>query len=104
MAQCFGNVEDKCTKGRQMPIHYSSPEHGFHTITSPLTTQMPQAAGTAYQLKLDETRQGDCAICYFGDGAASEGDFHAAMNLSAVLGGPIVWFCRNNGWVPFWLI
>jgi 2-oxoisovalerate dehydrogenase E1 component alpha subunit len=30
---------------------------------------MPQAAGAAYALKLDETRQGDCVICYFGDGA-----------------------------------
>lgn len=29
---------------------------------------MPQAAGAAYALKLDEQRQGDCVICYFGDG------------------------------------
>jgi hypothetical protein len=29
---------------------------------------MPQAAGAAYALKLDEERQGDCVICYFGDG------------------------------------
>lgn len=39
MAQCFGNVEDDGTKGRMMPIHYSAPEFGFHTITSPLATQ-----------------------------------------------------------------
>ncbi|OWT39448.1 2-oxoisovalerate dehydrogenase E1 component, alpha subunit [Cryptococcus neoformans] len=97
MAQCFGNVDDKGTKGRMMPVHYSSPEHGFHTITSPLATQMPQAAGAAYMLKLDEERQGDCVICYFGDGAASEGDFHAALGMNSVLGGPCIWFCRNNG-------
>jgi hypothetical protein len=30
---------------------------------------MPQAAGAAYALKIDEERQGDCVICYFGDGA-----------------------------------
>lgn len=29
---------------------------------------MPQAAGAAYAIKLDEERQGDCVICYFGDG------------------------------------
>ncbi|KAK1923725.1 putative branched-chain alpha-keto acid dehydrogenase E1-alpha subunit [Papiliotrema laurentii] len=97
MAQCFGNVEDTSTKGRQMPVHYSAPEFGFHTITSPLATQMPQAAGAAYALKLDESRQGDCVICYFGDGAASEGDFHAALGMNSVLGGPCIWFCRNNG-------
>ncbi|OCF62123.1 2-oxoisovalerate dehydrogenase E1 component, alpha subunit [Kwoniella mangroviensis CBS 10435] len=97
MSQCFGNVEDKGTKGRMMPVHYSAPELGFHTITSPLATQMPQAAGAAYALKLDEDRQGDCVICYFGDGAASEGDFHAALGMNSVLGGPCIWFCRNNG-------
>ncbi|WVR08138.1 hypothetical protein IAU60_005184 [Kwoniella sp. DSM 27419] len=97
MAQCFGTVEDKGTKGRMMPIHYSAPELGFHTITSPLATQMPQAAGAAYAIKLDEERQGDCVICYFGDGAASEGDFHAALGMNSVLGGPCIWFCRNNG-------
>jgi hypothetical protein len=32
---------------------------------------MPQAAGTAYAIKLDEERQGDCVICYFGDGTFS---------------------------------
>ncbi|ORX37843.1 Thiamin diphosphate-binding protein [Kockovaella imperatae] len=97
MAQCFGNVEDHSTKGRQMPVHYSDPELGWHTITSPLATQLPHAAGAAYAIKLDESRQGDCVICYFGDGAASEGDFHAALGMNSVLGGPCVWFCRNNG-------
>jgi 2-oxoisovalerate dehydrogenase E1 component alpha subunit len=97
MGQCFGNVDDDSSKGRMMPVHYTAPDLGFHTITSPLATQLPQAAGTAYALKTDESRQGDCVICYFGDGAASEGDFHAALNMNAVLGGPLVWFCRNNG-------
>ncbi|WOO77614.1 2-oxoisovalerate dehydrogenase subunit alpha, mitochondrial [Vanrija pseudolonga] len=97
MAQCFSNVEDDSSKGRMMPVHYCAPDLGIHNITSPLATQLPQAAGAAYALKLDEDRQGDCVICYFGDGAASEGDFHAALNMSGVLGGPAVWFCRNNG-------
>ncbi|CAE6502536.1 unnamed protein product [Rhizoctonia solani] len=51
MAQCFGNEDDKSTKGRQMPVHFSSPDHHFHTISSPLATQIPQAAGVAYALK-----------------------------------------------------
>lgn len=97
MAQCFGNVEDDSSKGRMMPVHYSAPDLGFHTITSPLATQLPQAAGAAYAIKADPEREGDCVICYFGDGAASEGDFHAALNMNATLGGPCIWFCRNNG-------
>jgi 2-oxoisovalerate dehydrogenase E1 component alpha subunit len=39
-----------------------------------------------------------CAIAYFGDGAASEGDFHEAANLAAVFHAPVVLFCQNNGW------
>jgi 2-oxoisovalerate dehydrogenase E1 component alpha subunit len=39
--QCFGNCEDE-GKGRQMPIHYGSKDHYFVTISSPLTTQLPQ--------------------------------------------------------------
>ena len=35
---------------------------------------------------------------YFGEGAASEGDFHAAVNFAAVLGAPVLFMCRNNGW------
>lgn len=38
------------------------------------------------------------AACYFGEGAASEGDFHAALNFSATLSAPVVFICRNNGW------
>ncbi|ELU44706.1 branched-chain alpha-keto acid dehydrogenase E1-alpha subunit [Rhizoctonia solani AG-1 IA] len=94
MAQCFGNEHDKSTKGRQMPVHFSSPDHHFHTISSPLATQIPQAAGVAY----DPARRGkDVSVCYFGDGAASEGDFHAGLGMASVLGGPSIFICRNNG-------
>lgn len=37
------------------------------------------------------------AACYFGDGAASEGDFHAALNIAAVRKCPVLFLCRNNG-------
>lgn len=92
--QCFSN-KDEPAKGRQMPVHYGSAAHNIMTISSPLATQLPQAAGTAYAYKLDKS--GRCVICYFGEGAASEGDFHAALNFASTLGGPCVFFCRNNG-------
>lgn len=41
MNQCFGNVED-LGKGKQMPVHYGSKSLNFVTISSPLTTQLPQ--------------------------------------------------------------
>lgn len=36
--------------------------------------------------------------CYFGEGAASEGDFHAGLNMAATRGSPVVFVCRNNGY------
>lgn len=59
------------TAGKQMPVHYGSRRLHFVTISSPLTTQMPQAVGAAYAYKRENN--GLCVVCYFGDGAASEG-------------------------------
>jgi len=66
-----------------MPVHYGSPEHHFHTISSPLGTQIPQAAGAAYALKRTPGREKSCVICYAGEGATSEGDFHAGLNSAS---------------------
>lgn len=95
MNQCYGNNLDY-GKGRQMPVHYGSKELNFVTISSTLATQMPQAAGAAYAYK--RAQNGNCVICYFGEGAASEGDAHAAFNFAATLECPVIFFCRNNGY------
>lgn len=39
-------------KGRQMPVHYGSRPLNFHTISSPLATQLPHAVGAAYAMKV----------------------------------------------------
>lgn len=93
MDQCYGNVAD-AGKGRQMPVHYGCKELNFLTISSPLATQMPQAVGAAYALK----GKNKVVIVYFGEGAASEGDAHAAFNFAATLECPVIFFCRNNGY------
>ncbi|BFM10550.1 thiamine pyrophosphate-dependent dehydrogenase E1 component subunit alpha [Simiduia litorea] len=95
MNQMLSNSKD-LGKGRQMPIHYGCNALNYMTISSPLATQIPQAAGYAYAQKLDG--QQACTLVYFGEGAASEGDFHAGMNMAAVLKCPTVFFCRNNGY------
>ncbi|KAJ8297248.1 2-oxoisovalerate dehydrogenase subunit alpha, mitochondrial [Rhodotorula toruloides] len=112
MAQVFSTASDIATKGRQMPVHYGSREHHFHTISSPLGTQLPQAAGAAYALKRTPGRENSCVVCYAGEGATSEGDFHAGLNsasperfaaneadgdvdaVASVLGGPLVYVVR----------
>jgi 2-oxoisovalerate dehydrogenase E1 component alpha subunit len=95
MDQMFSNEKDP-NKGRQMPIHYGAKELNFMTISSPLGTQIPQASGYAYGQKMAGLPA--VTICYFGEGAASEGDFHAGLNMAAVLHCPVIFFCRNNGY------
>ncbi|XP_078097808.1 2-oxoisovalerate dehydrogenase subunit alpha, mitochondrial isoform X1 [Mustelus asterias] len=95
MAQCYASARD-VGKGRQMPVHYGSRDLHFVTISSPLATQMPQAVGAAYAYKVSQEDR--AVICYFGEGAASEGDAHAGFNFSATLECPIIFFCRNNGY------
>jgi 2-oxoisovalerate dehydrogenase E1 component alpha subunit len=73
-----------------MPVHFGSPEHHFNTISSPLSTQIPQAAGAAFALKRMKDRKENVVVCYFGEGAASEGDAHAGMNMAATLKCPVM--------------
>lgn len=54
------------------------------------------AVGSAYAVKRENLNR--AVICYFGEGAASEGDAHAGFNFSATLECPIIFFCRNNGY------
>jgi len=95
MNQMFSNEKD-LGKGRQMPIHYGSNELNYMTVSSPLGTQIPQATGYAYGQKLQGLDE--VTLCYFGEGAASEGDFHAGLNMAAVQEAPVIFFCRNNGY------
>ncbi|TPX18811.1 uncharacterized protein E0L32_011490 [Thyridium curvatum] len=101
MSQLFANKNDP-GKGRQMPVHYGSKKLHIHTISSPLGTQIPHAAGAAYALKIqrmqDPSAPPRIAVVYFGEGAASEGDFHAALNIAATRSCPVVFVCRNNGY------
>ena len=48
------------------------------------------ATGYAYAMKRAGT--GNCVICYFGEGTASEGDAHAAFNFASTLEAPVVFF------------
>jgi 2-oxoisovalerate dehydrogenase E1 component alpha subunit len=68
----------------------------FGPICVPVATQICHAVGVAMGLRLDGSDA--CALAYFGDGSASEGDFHEGANLAAVFGAPAILFCQNNGW------
>lgn len=68
--------------------------HGARLLLT--TLSLPAAVGAAYAAKRANTNR--IVICYFGEGAASEGDAHAGFNFAATLECPIIFFCRNNGY------
>ncbi|CAK4033548.1 related to pyruvate dehydrogenase (lipoamide) alpha chain precursor [Lecanosticta acicola] len=101
MSQLFATKDDP-GQGINMPVHYGSKEFHIHTISSPLATQIPHASGAAYAVKMQDmqnpTEEPRVVACYFGEGAASEGDFHAALNIAATRACPVLFICRNNGY------
>lgn len=91
----FCNSRDSIL-GRQMPNHFGSRQYNIVNVSSPIGTKIPHAAGCAYAMKLQKEKS--VAICYFGEGATSEGDFHVGLNFAAVRKAPVIFFCRNNGY------
>ena len=69
------------------------------TPAVPIASQIPHATGMAWADKLRHGDETDRAfLCYFGDGATSEGDFHEGLNFAGVFDTPNVFFCNNNQW------
>lgn len=91
--QMFGDAQDLIL-GRQMPNHFGARRLNVVTVSSPIATKIPHAAGCAYAMKIEGEKQ--VAISYFGEGATSEGDFHVGLNFAAVRKAPAIFFCRNN--------
>ncbi|WP_394347930.1 pyruvate dehydrogenase (acetyl-transferring) E1 component subunit alpha [Halorussus salinisoli] len=66
------------------------------TVAVPIATQIPHATGASWASKLKGEEK--AFLCYFGDGATSEGDFHEGLNFAGVFDTPTVFFCNNNQW------
>jgi 2-oxoisovalerate dehydrogenase E1 component alpha subunit len=77
-----------------MPVHYGSQDLNICTVSSPLCTQLPQASGAGYKYRINGENK--IAVTYFGEGAASEGDFHPALNFASTLRCQTLFYCRNN--------
>ena len=91
----FADAQDPA-RGRQMPCHPTARGVRYVSMSSVIGTQISQAVGAAYALKLKQTRA--AAVAFFGDGATSSNDFHAGLNLAAVWNLPLVFGCANNQW------
>ncbi len=63
-------------------------------MSIPVGSQIPHATGIAWGMKLKNKKA--VTLCFFGDGATSEGDFHEALNFAGVMNVPAIFVCQNN--------
>jgi 2-oxoisovalerate dehydrogenase E1 component subunit alpha len=74
----------------------------FHLYTIVIGNQVLNATGYAmgqrFESKVGDAATGEATICFFGDGATSQGDVHEGFVWAAVYDAPVVFYCQNNQW------
>jgi len=96
MLSFFARREDPNSGGRQMPGHFGSRRLHILTGGSPVATQLLHAAGLALASK--QRKEDAVTAVYFGEGSASQGDTHEAMNFAGIHKLAVIFVCENNGY------
>tara|TARA_B110000238_G_scaffold87732_1_gene96365 strand:- start:1499 stop:2368 length:870 start_codon:yes stop_codon:yes gene_type:complete len=92
----FQGKQNGFTKGRDRSFHFGSNHHHVVGMISHLGPQLGVADGIALANKLDKNN--NVTIVFTGDGGASEGDFHEALNIASVWKLPVIFIIENNGY------
>jgi pyruvate dehydrogenase E1 component alpha subunit len=93
MAELFGR-RDGLSKGKGGSMHLFDKSTNFLGGHAIVGSHLPLAAGVGFAIKYQGGDQ--VIVCYFGDGAVPEGEFHEALNLSALWKLPVIYVCENN--------
>jgi pyruvate dehydrogenase E1 component subunit alpha len=93
MAEMFGKVTG-CSRGRGGSMHFFDATRRFYGGYAIVGGGLPIAVGLALADKLQGI--GRVTACFFGDGAAVEGEFHESLNLAALWKLPVLFCCENN--------
>lgn len=102
MAELFGKATG-CSKGRGGSMHMFSAEHGLLGGYAFVAEGIPVATGAAFQSKyrreaLKDENADQVTACFFGDGAANNGQFFECLNMAALWKLPIIYVVENNKW------
>lgn len=92
----FQGKENGFTKGRDRSFHFGTKTHHLVGMISHLGPQLGIADGIALANKLSGAQK--ATIVFSGDGGASEGDFHEALNVATVWDLPVIFAIENNAW------
>ncbi len=94
MLSAYAKADDPNSGGRQMPGDFGQRKNRIVTGSSPVSTQIPHAAGIALGAKLDG--KNSVAFVTLGDGSTNQGDFHEGANFAAVHKLPVIIMVENN--------
>ena len=93
MAEMFGKANG-CSRGRGGSMHLFDVSRRFYGGNAIVGGGLPLAIGLALADKLQKRSR--ATVCFFGDGAAAEGEFHETLNLAALWQLPVLFLCENN--------
>lgn len=93
MAELYGKQEG-CSNGRGGSMHLFDEATRFYGGIAIVAGGLPMAVGMALSDKL--MKRNRVTVCFFGDGAVAEGEFHESLNLAALWHLPILFICENN--------
>ncbi len=99
LSRLFAQFQGKLsgfTKGRDRSFHFGTNEFNIVGMISHLGPQLAVADGIALSDLIDG--KGSTTLVFTGDGGASEGDFHEALNVAAVWDLPVIFMIENNGY------
>lgn len=107
MMSLYGKQGEYSSGGRQMPSHFGSKHLNIISGSSPVATQVPQAAGIAFAIKYrqtcglvdpQDTTQPRVALTCLGEGSTSQGEWHEGMNWAGVHKLPFICLVQNNNY------
>ncbi|GAB5461705.1 pyruvate dehydrogenase (acetyl-transferring) E1 component subunit alpha [Hoeflea alexandrii] len=95
MAEMYGKAEG-CSGGRGGSMHLFHAPTNFFGGNAIVGGGLPLAGGLALGDKLSGAE--GITVCFFGEGAVAEGEFHETMNLAELWDVPALFVCENNGY------
>lgn len=93
LAEMYGCIEG-CCRGRGGSMHLFDAATNFYAGNAIVAGGLPLAVGLALANKL-QGKEG-VSVCFFGEGAVAEGEFHESLNLAASWQLPVLFCCENN--------
>jgi pyruvate dehydrogenase E1 component alpha subunit len=93
MAEMYGKANG-CARGRGGSMHLFDASRRFYGGYAIVSGGLPVAVGLALADKLQGRER--ATVCFFGDGATAEGEFHESLNLASLWRLPVLFICENN--------